>query len=589
MNQDQVKAAVVAIGSGTLGRALPLLPHAISVSLPNWKDNVGYVEGDKSVLDAMSTGYPRFFIHRSIQKLSTLCEQSFGMNNERCLLFPSRTTAGHCMNFILDQAERAGTPTKASVVRFDVQPVATASPGPSMSSTEHPEIYIVLFPVEVYKIARQFWQHSGLGISSRVAELCLSLLVQSPLPTPSVVSACDGAEHLTNISDERGGRNLPSSEGLVAKFALRRRIASLLVHDDVRSGSSLLGCRKVTEDDVFLFPCGMAAIWNAHQLLLGARHPSKSVVFGFPYTDTLKIVEKVGPGAYFYGHGRDTDIDDLEKLLVQESTSNPSVPPILSLFTECPSNPHLRVVNMPRLRALADKFDFLIVVDDTVGTFANVNVLSYADIVVTSLSKFVGGYANALGGSLVLNPSGRHYTALKEHLAAIHEDNYFDDDVIAMERNSRDFAERMQTINNTTESICDFLHPNSIAGGSPTSVIKRVWYPKYISPTNYSYCRLPDGGYGGLFSLTFTSLEASKAFYDALPCAKGPSLGTNFTLSCPYTILAHYAELDWAGEFGVDEGLVRISVGTEDKDELLGRVQAALKAAGVWAGRAQRE
>jgi cystathionine gamma-synthase len=45
--------------------------------------------------------------------------------------------------------------------------------------------------------------------------------------------------------------------------------------------------------------------------------------------------------------------------------------------------------------------------------------------------------------------------------------------------------------------------------------------------------------------------------------AKGPSLGTNFTLVCPYTLLAHYNELPWAEEFGVDRFLIRVSVGLE--------------------------
>lgn len=53
-----------------LGCSVPVLTaHAISVSLPTWEDNVGYEEGDKRVVDRMETGYPRFFIHRSIQKV----------------------------------------------------------------------------------------------------------------------------------------------------------------------------------------------------------------------------------------------------------------------------------------------------------------------------------------------------------------------------------------------------------------------------------------------------------------------------------------------------------------------------------------
>lgn len=54
-----------------LGTPIPaLLPHAISVSLPKWKDNVDYEEGKSRVMDKLQNGYPRFFIHRSIQKVS---------------------------------------------------------------------------------------------------------------------------------------------------------------------------------------------------------------------------------------------------------------------------------------------------------------------------------------------------------------------------------------------------------------------------------------------------------------------------------------------------------------------------------------
>lgn len=106
------------------------------------------------------------------------------------------------------------------------------------------------------------------------------------------------------------------------------------------------------------------------------------------------------------------------------------------------------------------------------------------------------------------------------------------------------------------------------------SVIKQVYYPKWQTRKNYDKCRLPprienEGNFGGLFSVTFTSQQVAEVFFDALPCAKGPSLGTNFTLACPYTILAHYFELPWAAQYEVEEGLVRVSVGLEDTDILL--------------------
>jgi cystathionine gamma-synthase len=92
-----------------------------------------------------------------------------------------------------------------------------------------------------------------------------------------------------------------------------------------------------------------------------------------------------------------------------------------------------------------------------------------------------------------------------------------------LERNSRDFVSRIARININAEAICDVLmqHPR----------IKQVNYPKH-SPSRkyYDACRLPNGGYGGLLSATFYSMDDAIVFYDHLNTAKGPSLGTNFTL-----------------------------------------------------------
>lgn len=116
----------------------------------------------------------------------------------------------------------------------------------------------------------------------------------------------------------------------------------------------------------------------------------------------MKILEKWGPGCHFLGHGLDSDIDELEKILEKEFIVNPSKPPILALFTEFPSNPLLRSADLPRLRRLADKYDFLIVVDETIGNFMNVEVLPFADIVVSSLTKVFSGSSNVMGGRYAL-------------------------------------------------------------------------------------------------------------------------------------------------------------------------------------------
>ena len=126
--------------------------------------------------------------------------------------------------------------------------------------------------------------------------------------------------------------------------------------------------------------------------------------------DTLKVLEKWGPGAHFFGHGTDADIDALERLLASSNfprdlrsngSHQPSSSSILALFCEFPSNPLLRSPNLKRLRALADEYNFLIVVDETVGSFVNVHVLPDVDMMATSLTKIFSGDTNVMGGGYV--------------------------------------------------------------------------------------------------------------------------------------------------------------------------------------------
>merc|ERR1712093_414115 len=154
-----------------------------------------------------------------------------------------------------------------------------------------------------------------------------------------------------------------------------------------------------------------------------------------------------------------------------------------------------------------------------------------------------------------------------------YEDNYWAEDAVFMERNSRDFVSRIERVNVNSEAVASILKDDVN--------VKAVYYPKY-SPTkpNYDACRNANGGYGGLLSVIFLRHEQAVAFFDALEVQKGPSLGTNFTLACPYTVLAHYGELDWTASWGVEADLVRISIGLEETSELVGEVKSALAAAG---------
>lgn len=201
----------------------------------------------------------------------------------------------------------------------------------------------------------------------------------------------------------------------------------------------------------------------------------------------------------------------------------------------------------------------------------NVEVLKWADVVVSSLTKIFSGDSNVMGGSLVLNPASHHFSKLSSLLNQSYIDTVWFEDAIFLERNSRNYRNRILRINETAEQLVALLskHPK----------IKHVYYPKITDSSVYSKYRkassntdddgLDGGGYGGLFSIILHSEQDTIKFFDNLAIAKGPSLGTNFTLACCYTLLAHYGELEWAKSFSVDKTLVRVSIGLEHSHSLM--------------------
>ena len=209
-------------------------------------------------------------------------------------------------------------------------------------------------------------------------------------------------------------------------------------------------------------------------------------------------------------------------------------------MTEFPSNPLLNCHDLQKLRSLADEFNFVLIVDDTIGNFANVNLLQsgIADVICTSLTKLFNGRGDAIGGSVIANECTAYGKRIRLHLQEFHSElELYESDASAILYNSQDFLERSSAINATAEKLADWLKDHED--------VKKVYYPKFIAQPDlyvkfmnpHITANLHKPGYGGLLSLILHDNLCSKTFYDNLDCAKGPSLGTNFTLVCPYTLL----------------------------------------------------
>ena len=134
--------------------------------------------------------------------------------------------------------------------------------------------------------------------------------------------------------------------------------------------------------------------------------------------------------------------------------------------------------------------------------------------------------------------------------------------------NKEGFDARMEKINTTGEIVADFLNSHP--------AVEQISYPKYTTTGLYDGLKTSRGGYGGLISIVLKNQKKSPTVYDALKLTKGPSLGTEFTLVSPYTMLAHYEELDWAEDHDVSRNLIRFSIGMESPDYLVDVIGNAL-------------
>lgn len=381
------------------------------------------------------------------------------------------------------------------------------------------DVHALIAPRARAARAKAYWQHTGRTVSSRLAQAVLE----------------DGPG-----DDGSGAR---------AKETVRERLADIYA---------------VPPDHVWLFPTGMAAITSALELGCALAPGVGSVQFGFPYVDVLKVQEEFGPGTQFYA-------DEGEDALA-ELTAYQAGHAISSIVVETPANPLLQSPDIPALGALARTANALLIVDDTVATGLNVDVTPWADLIATSLTKNFTGHGDVMGGALIVCPKGPRAAELNERTADVFEDLLWWEDAVVLDRRSVNFAQRMAAINRNCLEVARFLdaHP----------AVDTVYYPGLGPDPHYEAIRKQEGGYGGLFSfLPVDFADRAAPVYDRLRINKGPSLGTNYTLCCPYTILAHYGELEWAEAHGVSRWLIRVSVGLEDPEDLKQRFDEALTGA----------
>lgn len=315
----------------------------------------------------------------------------------------------------------------------------------------------------------------------------------------------------------------------------------------------------VSEDSILLTNSGMNALFAAYETILNARKiegRTTVIQLGWLYVDTMEIIEKRSD-TYL-------QISVYDKVQLEVWLEN-NHPKVATLITEVTTNPLIQCVDLPWLSELCKKYDIVLIVDVTIATPFNVAILPFCDIAVESLTKFACGSGDLLMGTLVLNEKNKIVQANKNefHKFIIPA---FEGELQRLAFQIQNYESRVKKVSENTKIIYDYLKKQPF--------IKEIYSVFHDdSHENFSKIQKSKDAFPGLLSVVFD--EHLAFYYDKLQLAKGPSLGTEFTIAMPYVYLAHYEYLkNKAGKqkllsLGINPNLLRLSVGIEAVEEII--------------------
>jgi cystathionine beta-lyase/cystathionine gamma-synthase len=239
------------------------------------------------------------------------------------------------------------------------------------------------------------------------------------------------------------------------------------------------------------------------------------------------------------------------------------------IHAETPTNPMMSLCDIAAIAKLGHAAGALVVVDNTFATpYFQRPIELGADIVVHSTTKFLNGHSDSVGGVAVVRSM-----ELDEWLGFVQNSagailSPFDSWLVL--RGVKTLAVRMERHESNGRAVARFLE------GHPK--VRKVLYPGLASHPQHELARRQMSGFGALISFDLGTYEDAKKFLDALKvCSLGESLGGVETLiSHPATMTHASVPPGERARLGITEGMVRISVGIEDEEDLLKDLGGAL-------------
>ena len=320
-------------------------------------------------------------------------------------------------------------------------------------------------------------------------------------------------------------------------------------------------CELEKGEDALCFASGMAAITTsilalvksgAHIVAPESHYATTGAFFEF-------LSENFGVETTFVNSGN----TDNYRLAARPNTK--------IFYIETPANPRLHITDMREAAELAREKNIVSIADNTFATPHNQNPLTLGvDLVVHSATKYLGGHsdlsAGAIVGSREIVDKIRHSTmklfggCLAPHTAWL------------VLRGIKTLALRMEKHNSNAEKIARFLDAHR--------AVKAVFHPSLEAHPNHEIAVKQMRGFGGMIAFDVGSIENGKAFLNSL---KLVTIATS--LGGVETVAQHSASMTNANtpreireKAGITDGLIRLSVGVENADDLIADLNGALGA-----------
>ena len=308
----------------------------------------------------------------------------------------------------------------------------------------------------------------------------------------------------------------------------------------------------------YAFASGMSAIDATLKLVRAGDH----VILGDnTYGGTFRLFSRV-----LSNYGVEFDLADTSDLVGLEGYFKPNTKMV---FVETPTNPVMTVTDLRAVSELAHARGAKVVCDNTfMSPYFQKPIDLGCDIVVHSTTKYLNGHSDSVGGFVALNDEtdAEWIKFIQNSVGAILSP--FDSFLVL--RGTKTLAVRMEAHDRNGRVVANFLaeHPK----------VQKVYYPGLVSHPQHELAKRQQTGFGGMVAFETGSLEnARKVLEGVTLCTLGESLGgVESLISHPATMTHASVPAETRNRLGITDGLVRVSVGIEDVEDIIEDLDQAL-------------